>query len=479
VGNAGRGVVAVTTIRNAAGFLDAAGLDADDACQTTGVAHTPFEAPWRGSDREAEKTRLYQYVRFEPQGTPLRKVVRDVFGSEVASADADYQLALRFFERHSEIFKTDRRGGEVWVEPRIGCFTSLNLRQQYAGRKTSGRRGDGLDAAGKTGETVARGDDAGGLDADTDTDTDATAGDDGDPQYAKDRVRSYLDNYLQVNADSVRQSLLSQFVTDKAGTEDRWQLLRRVRGSGDDYLCLPYRTRFNDAGRAGDVRDRFEQALQSASQRHRDAVVLTLTTNPDRHSGLSDALQNLSDNKARLMSWLSTDYQLGHRPENLTVLEFTESGLPHLHVVLFGISYAVSQGQLSAKWRDYGQGTVVDIRTATTPHDGDQWRLHDDGSGTVTLSQYLGKAIRELQAVASADASDLRERIEAGDLSLWKQALYWATERRYMTCSPSLRDTDDAGDGDLPHVTTWEFVGVARYDEIPAHVRQSATFGIG
>lgn len=460
----------MTAIRNADGFLDAAGYDtSDDGCQTTGVPHTPFEAPWRGSEREAEKTRLYQYVRSEAQGTPLRKVVRDVFGSEVASADADYKLALRFFERYSEFFKTARRGGKVWIEPRIGCFKSLNLRQQYAQRKTSVGRGDGLDATDETGETVVRGDD-----------TDADAADAGDPQYAKDRVRSYLDNYLQVDADSVRQSLLSQFVTDKAGTEDRWQLLRRVRGSGDDYLCLPYRTRFNDAGRAGDVRERFEQALQAAGQRHRNAVVLTLTTNPDRHSGLSDALQSLSDNKARLMSWLSTDYQLGHRPENMTVLEFTESGLPHYHVVLFGISYAVSQEQLAAKWRGYGQGEVVDIRTAQNRRDGDLWRLHDDATGTVTLSQYLGKAIRELQAVASADAADLRERIEDGDLSLWKQALYWATERRYMTCSPSLRPTDDAGDGlDLPHVTTWEFVGVARYEQIPAHVRQSATFGVG
>jgi len=180
------------------------------------------------------------------------------------------------------------------------------------------------------------------------------------------------------------------------------------------------------------------------------------------------------------MSWLATDYQLGYRPENLSVLEFTESGLPHYHIVLFGVDYAVSQEQLSAKWRDYGQGSVVDVRTAKNPHDGDMWRLHDDSMGTVTLRQYLGKAIRELQSVANGDADDLRNRLDDEDISMWRQALYWATERQYFTCSPSLRETDADADRDtLPHVTTWEFVGVAQYRDIPAHVRESATFGVG
>lgn len=471
----------MTEIRNAAGFLDAAGIDADAGdCQSGGVAHTPLSAPWRGATREADKTRLFRYVRNEPAGTPLRKVARDVLAGDDDLDAADYQLARRFFARYPELFKTDRRGSNVWVEPGIGCFKSVNLRPQYARRKTSVGRGDGSKPSTESSETVVTpGDD---LDADADTTGEvATEGDDAPRKYAKERTLSYLNNYLRVDADSVRQSLFKQFTTGKAGTEDRWQVFERIRGSGDDYLCLPYRTRFNDTGRAGDVRERFGQALQSAGERYDRAVVLTLTTDPKRHSGLSDALESLSENKARLMQWLSTDYQLGHRPANLTALEFTETGLPHYHVVLFGISGGISQGRVSAQWRKYGQGSVVDLRQARTTHNGSQWRLHDDDAGTVTLEQYLGKAIRGLQAVADADAADLRARLDAGDLSLWKQALYWATERQYVTCSPSLRDTDtaDADDGGLPHITQWQFVGTARYSEIPAHVRQSARFGVG
>jgi hypothetical protein len=341
------------------------------------------------------------------------------------------------------------------------------LRQQYVQRKTTGRDGDGTTATEATGDLEG-----------SDDGTAGGRGDDGEddgPMYAKDRTQSFLSHYLQVGADSVRRSLFAQLVDDVEGTADKWQVLERVRGVGDDYLCLPYRTRHNDGGRARDVREGFEDALQQAAGRHTEAVVLTLTTDPKEHDSLTDALASISRNKGRLMSWLSTEYQLGYRPENLSVLQFTESGLPHYHVVLFGVSWAVSQEQLAEKWRSYGQGYVVDARTARNPHDGDSWLLHDDDQGRVSLSWYLGKAIRELVDVAESTPADLRDRLEDGDTSAWRQALYWATERRYYTCSPSLRRS--TGDDDLPHVPVWEFVGVAEYADLPAHVRQGATFG--
>ena len=465
----------MTAIRNPSEFFEGAGITATgdgDDCQSTGVAHTPLSAPWRGDPHEQAKTLLFRYVRNTPQGTPIQQVVTDVFGDDGDDSKICARTARRFFERYPELFKTDSRGDMTWVQPRLGCFKSVNLRQQYASGKTSVGRGDDSNPSPNSSKTVAT--DSGG-------DQDLhIGGDDGAGKYAKERTQSYLDNYLMVDSDSVKKSLLKQFATGKAGTEDKWQIFRRLRGSGDPYLRLPYKTRFNDDSRARSIRLTFEQALERAGNRYNRAVVLTLTTDPKRHDGLSDALESLSDNKARLMSWLSTDYQLGHRPANLTALEFTESGLPHLHVVLFGVAGGISQKQLSEKWRGYGQASVVDLRQAKTTHTGTQWRLHDDDAGTQTLRQYLGKAIRGLQTVASADAEELRDRIDAGDVSLWKQALYWATERQYVTCSPSLRASNDDGDGDsLPAIKIWEFVGVARAEEIPAHVWESASVGVG
>jgi hypothetical protein len=362
----------------------------------------------------------------------------------VDPGDADYQLARRFYNRHPEFFKIDSRGGLTWVEPRIGLYQRLNLRQQYAKGKTSVGDGDG-DEPGQSLE--------------------------GEPAYAKDRAAAFLEKYLQIHSDKVKQSLFESLVRDLEGTEDLWQIMQDV--DSGEYHGIPYRTRHNAARRALDVKEGFEYALRSATWRHNRAVVLTVTTDPKQHSGLSEALQNLSENKGRLLSWLSTEYQLGYRPENLSVLEFTESGLPHYHIVLFGVSWAVSQEQLAAKWAEYGQGYVVDIRQATNRRNSDTWILHDDEQGKVSLSWYLGKGIRELVELAEADSAELRDRLEDGDLSLWRQSLYWATDRRYYSCSPSLkRPTADTGDS----ARTWVFVGVAEYNQIPGHVKENMTF---
>ncbi len=384
-----------------------------------------------------------------PEGVPLSKVVRDVIDEDTDAGDAEYQLARRFFKRQSEFFKIDDRGDLTWITPRLRVYTELNLRQQYAKRKTSVRDVDSLPTV-KTGKKTGK-------------------------RYAKGKVRQYLSHYLTVESDAVRGSLLRQLVTDIETTSDRWQIFERIRGAGNDYLCLPHRTRHNDAGRARQIRDGFRDALDAAGDGHNDAVMLTLTTGPKRHDGLHDALDSLTENKGRLMQWLSTDYQLGHRPENLTVLEFTRTGIPHVHVVLFGIDWAFSQEQLAAKWLDYGQGVVVDIRTATCRGDSQRWLLHDDDSGKVALRQYLGKSIRELQEIANSDPSELRDRVDAGTVTEWRQVLYWATGRQYYTCSPSLRQSDDDVNS-LPTVTQWRFVGTAAYRNIPVHVRREATF---
>ena len=439
---------------------------ASSRCQTGGGEQASVRLPWTGDGRADDKTELFKYAVSEPNGVPLSKVVRDVFGaSAVDKAGGDYQLARRFF-RDVSAFQIDRRGGYLWVEPRVGAF---NLRRQYANAKTTGRRRGGMSNGDNSGETVG---DIGG--------EDCRASQSGRTvqQYPKDRAKSILEKRLILDGSTgghdYRGELLRELGTERVIQSDKFDILRRrVRGQGGhDYLLIPHTTRFNSERRAASNRDGFTQALETASGRHHEAVVMTLSTDTNRFESVSEAMSNLMDAKGRLMSWLSTEYQIGHRPENLSVVEFTEAGVPHVHVVLFGVGWAVHQRALSAKWDSLGQGRVVDIRR--TMSRGDSWILHNDDGGTVTVREYLGKAIRGLCRIAAMDDGDLKAAAEAGNVEYWRHALYWATGRQYYSCSGSLKATDD-GEGDgLPAVVVYEFVGVAEYSQIPAHVRESA-----
>lgn len=436
----------------------------DYRCQIGVGCHTPFSAPWRGAQRESDKTQLFRYVRSRPDGVPLSKIVGDVFGQDaVEAAGGDYQLARRFFDRH-DCFLTARRDGYLWVEPTVAAF---HLSLQYANRKKTGRRGGGVSNADSRVETG--GQSSGGVDGG------AVGRGSGGLQYPKDRAQSVLSKRVVLDGSDgghdYRADLLRELGTERVVQSDKFKILRRTRGKGDDYLLLPYTTKFNSGERAAGTARRFNTALKTAAGRYTDGVMLTLTTDPGRHESLTAAISGLSDAKNRLLSWLATDSQLGHRPDNLTVLEFTDKGLPHVHLVLFGISWAVHQGVLSQKWADYGQGEIVDARGVRSRDGSDRWYLRTDGV-TVTLGQYLGKSVEGLREVAQMDADAVREAAEAGDTSLWRQALYWATGRQHVSCSPSLKDTG-GGDG-LPHVPVYEFVGVSKYRDLPAHVRQQA-----
>jgi hypothetical protein len=442
------------------------GRDLD--CQNPGGPPPAFRHPWHGDDRQDDKTRIWRYVRQSPSGVPLSKVVRDIFGQDaVESAGGDYQLARRLI-RECDYFKTTRGGRDLWVEPTLSAF---NLSPQYANRKTTGGRGDGL-SNGREGVETGGDDRADSPTFGTDGVGDAV--EPPKPRYPKDRARGVLSKRTVLDdsdgGHDYRQELLRELATERDLQADKYQIFERVRGQGDDYLLIPYLTRFNSRENATGTQSRFRAALGRASEAYRDAVVLTVTTDPKRHDGLTEALDSLSENKNRLLSWLASDYQLGERPENRSVLEFSESGLPHYHIVLFGRSWLMHHRALSAKWDDLGAGSVIDVRTASER--GGRWLMHNDDGGTVTVREYLGKSIRGLVDLAGMDNDDLQEAVEDGDVSdLWRHALYWATGRQYCSCSPSLKEPTEEG---LPHVTVWRFRGVSRYGEIPSHVRHGA-----
>lgn len=195
------------------------------------------------------------------------------------------------------------------------------------------------------------------------------------------------------------------------------------------------------------------------------------------------------------------------RPDYIKALEFTEKGYPHLHVLFFdvptraedGMPWLCDKPELAKKWADYGQGEIVDVYPLTYRDDledldpefqsdegfvdwyrfgdhdhGEEWvrdrtRSHeliefgDDGHEMEsTAGAYLGKYLSAtfgslLEASESFEDSDSDSF--ADKAATWKLALYWATNRRFWSCSQSITDgirpNDHLHDPDVREAVRW------------------------
>jgi len=183
----------------------------------------------------------------------------------------------------------------------------------------------------------------------------------------------------------------------------------------------------------------------------------------------------------------------GYRPDYIKALEFSEKGYPHVHVLFFDVPTRDSDGmpwlcdkpELAAKWSDYGQGQIVDVYPLTYRDDlddlepefqsdegfvdwyrfgnhdhGEDWvrertRSHeliefgDDGQEMEsTAGAYLGKYLSAtfgslLEASESFEADGDDRESYADKAATWKLALYWATNRRFWSCSQSITEGID------------------------------------
>lgn len=314
------------------------------------------------------------------------------------------------------------------------------------------------------------------------------------------------------------------------------------RGSGSRTMTKGYKTRFNDDGRIRKMFARYNQALEQAYNDASNAVLVTLTsdpgsatdpTRPDPRSIL-ELIDNINENFHRLTQYLKSDPSTkgdtrdpgvaAYRPEladdvtgrprkkldYLKALEFTERGLPHLHVLFFdvppkrggdldGCPWLIDKQELSDKWSDYGQGQIVDVYPLTYRDDLDDldgdtefatdegfvcWyrygenqldddRVHqlsrshqidmigdDDNPMQKTAGQYLGKYLSmTFAALLDASGEDLDDRDGYEEkFAAWKLGMYWATGKQFWSISRRLErkiDRDDRLDDDPARAVRW------------------------
>ncbi|MFA5408708.1 MAG: hypothetical protein WC343_08065 [Bacilli bacterium] len=262
-------------------------------------------------------------------------------------------------------------------------------------------------------------------------------------------IREYYEYYLEEIADKTIVLVNKDAETPAA----------------EDFKTLPYRTRFNDWSRSARALDKYEAAWTEAEKYYTNAVFLTLTTDPKKHSSLWRAnrhmavawnrytalltkrardgfIDDLRTTRAATLKtqgytpeevetlthsdefeqYLEQELQgRSFRPRYIAVNEFMENGLLHMHIIVFGTSWIAKRDKISADWDRCGQGKIVKAIAVHRNHVSGVWewsgsRPEDAAPGESPrdyLKKYLNKAIHD------------RKGFE----------LYWAVNKPFMSSS--------------------------------------------
>lgn len=217
----------------------------------------------------------------------------------------------------------------------------------------------------------------------------------------------------------------------------------------DVTLIMPYNTRFTKPDIKLKTLSRYENALETATLSHKKAVFLTLTTDPKKFESLWHANRHFSIAWNKFMSYLTS--KKSGRPEYIAVYEYTKNtGLLHMHVIIFGCTWLASHKSITVEWEKCGQGTVN--WEYQLHNDNGKWcwthghpKTDIDNNAGDYLKKYLKKAIFS------------NEHLE----------LYWIFNKRFMTCSRRFTDpTDEA-------TTTgiyWKFIGTWPLRDVPENI---------
>lgn len=417
------------------------------------TSHPGAALPWSDDPRAADKTRIFKRLLYEPAGLPIATLVEDLFGADQRDGDSRYQREYKFARRFldsSPFFLIDGQQDVLHAHPQPAAF-HLTGPKHYSN-------------------------------------TDAV------PRFPKDWTESYLETVGDSLSTTQKETIECQFFEYLEQIHDRWNILRNTEPEprDHDYLLVPYATLFNSESRADDNWRRYHQAWDRATERYDVGVQVTLTTDPAKFSSIKQMADEIGENFNRFMSWLKRRLadrcdevgEQGHnirrctdceeyaeRPDYVRVLEWTEKGRPHLHVVIFGVDWLVHQEELANYWDRY-QGRIVDIRQVRN-RDGN-WLSKEPETGTVKNEKaHLGKYLSK-QMPTDESLDELQEAV-GGEDGLWKTAMYWATGKRFWTCSEDLKEDVDE-DGALPELPKYVHVGAAHARDIPAHVIDNALF---
>ena len=187
-------------------------------------------------------------------------------------------------------------------------------------------------------------------------------------------------------------------------------------------------TRFNNSSRRSHQIMKHQNCWKNASTRFKTGVILTLTTDPKKFGNIYESHKHFAHEFNRFMANIS--YHLPKPISYICAHEFTETGLHHGHLVIFGIPFLHSKDNTEEKaWirKRWTQGKRVDSEEIALDQVHDIWYRIKTDKRTDT-SQCPGENTYYYTGM------DLIENRNT--------ELYWAFDQQYFNNSDDLVSTE-------------------------------------
>ena len=458
------------------------------------------------TERDEQRVRIAKFLAEHPEGTPLTHVVSYAVKGvspeqceRVEGSDADYQFAYRFVndlaEPEEPYVRKSEPSGVLMVTPTLrlldliteGITQTANADDLLYDREFLRNRLSMVDSV-----------------------------DDRLRDLLEDGFTSYL------NRIEDYRLLFDVYMVDSRGAESTRRMTKRYKTRFNDQGRISKQfARFNDALEYG--YEHAENAVLctlTTDPKRQDSLLDGIESINENFNRLlsyfdSDPSTKGDTRDEGTVGWRPEldDEVTGrprNRPEYIKALEFSDKGYPHLHVLFFdvptrdkdGMPWLCDKGEVKAKWTDYGQAEIVDMYPLVYRDDladlepefqsdegfVDWYRFgdHDHGEAWIrdrtqahdliefgddademeaTAGGYLGKYLSVtfgslLDATESFEEPDDAERETYADkAATWKLALYWATNRRFWSCSKAITEgikpNEHTRDPDVREAVRW------------------------
>lgn len=417
-------------------------------------------------DRDHDRVKLLKFITEHPSGVTLQNLTSHVLKGvhsdrcqvTLDGSDLDYQFARRFVTdlafADPQLAQIERIDGIRFVTPTHNSLTLIS---------------EGISETPRVGNEIIH-----------------------DREYARNLLANVRTSLKRLTDG--QKNLLANSLSNYIERTGDYKLLFDVHGPRNQTqrMTKDYATRFTDDGRQNKAFARLQDSLEYGYDMAQTAVFVTLTTDPKHFDSLLGAIESINENFHRLTQYMSgdpstkgdtrradlpaysteLDDHLTSRPreklEYVKVLEYTEAGYPHLHVLFFdpprrekdGMPWFAHVNELKKKWSDYGQGEIVDAYPLTYRDDLDDVGhfgntvVHDSDANPI----YVDTDGNEVPK-ANQDATPKKEPVSEGFVCWYEYGDHdhsqeWVQQQKRYGQSDEKRPIDFDGRDDVAQEKT-------------------------